>query len=284
MQDERNLLDFTFEWEGLRACPLCESRVMLPNGGVEWLNMQFWYVVCPACGLKFMNPRPTRDSYRLFYRDYFWQQKELNLGFRKEGQMWGLASYEGDDSRDWSREEGVEKIKVKQERRFTTISEALLSKITLGADTDVLEVGCGFGMTLQALQGRYGCRVHAIEPSEEAKRVIERDGSAAMLGSYAEELEDVGAKGLRFDAIIFSHSLENTVGPFEIVQHARDALKDGGVIYVQCANLQTFDQMNPYHPFIFSESVFLLLAERLGLRYERLSPPTDRMLTSLFLK
>tara|TARA_Y100000310_G_scaffold341747_1_gene441909 strand:+ start:7614 stop:8468 length:855 start_codon:yes stop_codon:yes gene_type:complete len=284
MPKKEKLLDFEFEWEGLTKCPLCSHGVMIPNGSVDWLEMQFWYVVCPKCGLKYMNPRPTQDSYQEFYKDLFWQQKVRNLGFIKHGQMWGVKQYKWDNQKKWNAKDGRKnKMEKLKSLRIETITKALNKKIKLDKNTKILEVGCGFPVTLDALHKNHGCNVYAIEPSEEAQDEIKKNKHITFLAPYGESLEKI-AKKQKFDAIIFSHSLENTSIPFDIMRYTRQALKKGGVVYVQCANLQTFDQMNPYHPYIFSESAFRYLGKLLKMKYERLSDGTDRMLTSLFIK
>jgi hypothetical protein len=65
---------------------------------------------------------------------------------------------------------------------------------------------------------------------------------------------------------------------------AKKALKKGGIIYVQCSNLLTYDQMNPYHPYIFSRSVFSYLEKKLKMKLSEHSLPIDRMLTVVFKK
>lgn len=285
MSKKEKLLDFEFEWEGLTECPLCSNSVMIPNGSVDWLKMQFWYVVCPKCGLKYMNPRPTQGSYQEFYKNLFWEQKVRNLGFIKHGQMWGIKQYKWDNQKKkWNAKEGrknkMEKLKA---LRVETITKALKEKIKLNENTEILEVGCGFPVTLNALHKNYKCKTYAIEPSAEAQDEIKKYKHIKFLAPYGEALEKIGKKQ-KFNVVIFSHSLENTSVPFDIMKYAKESLKKGGVIYVQCSNLQTFDQMNPYHPYIFSESAFRYLAKKLKMKYERLSKETDRMLTSLFIK
>jgi len=285
MKTDKELLNFNFEWEGLRECPLCRNIVMIPNGAVEWLGMRFWYVVCPTCGLKYMNPRPTQESYKKFYKDYFWQQKVRNIGFRQEGQMWGIKKYKWDNEKKWDPEEGVKnKMEKLKALRVDIVTKVLQSVVSLKKGTDILEVGCGFPVTLDAIHKKFRARVYAIEPSLEAQKSIKEFKHIKLLGSYGEELKRVMKSKLKFDAIIFSHSLENTSVPFDIMEYARNALKKKGVIYVQCANLQTFDQMNPYHPYIFSESAFAYLAKKLKMKFKRVSNPSDRMLTTLFIK
>ena len=154
--------------------------------------------------------------------------------------------------------------------------------IGLNENSRILEVGCGFGVTLDELYKQYHCKVYAIEPSEEAQKTIREFGTVELAGHFAEDLEDIGKNGVKFDAIIFSHALENTVDPLAVMRFADSCLNKGGIIYVQTPNLLVFDQMNPYHPFIFSHVSLQFLARKLGLSYKRISGPKDKMLTVIF--
>ena len=282
--DHKELMDFSFTYEALDACPLCACSVMLPNGKESWLSYEFLYVICPQCGLKFMNPRPTIDSYKDFYANYFWQQKIRNIGFVKKGQMWQKANRKWDTDGDWDPEEGKKnKMEKAKAIRFPVINETLSAHGPITKDTQMLEVGCGFAVALNEFQTQYGAQVHAIEPSVEAQEQIALFG-IPLVGQYAEDLEALSKEDKKYDRIIFSHSLENSVYPFKVMAWARDCLKDGGVIYVQCSNMYTYDQMNPYHPFIFSHNPFSVLAQKLGMAYKRFSDPADHMLTVTFTK
>lgn len=279
---EHDYSDVIFDFEALDACPFCEGRVMVPNGKIDWLGIDFWYVFCPQCGLKFMNPRPTRESYREFYKNMFWQQKIRNVGFHKEGQMWQSGTYKWDNEKKWNPKEGLEnRLEKHREQRAKTIIPVVHKYANLNKNSKVLEVGCGFGVTLNELHKQYLCKVYAIEPSDEAQKVIKEFG-IELVGNYAEELEDLVKKGRRFDAIIFSHALENTIDPLAVMRFAGSCLEKGRIIYVQTPNLLVFDQMNPYHPFIFSHSSLGFLAKKIGLSYQRVSDPKDKMLTSVF--
>ena len=280
MTGDEEIFEVAFDWEALDGCPLCRGSVMLPNGRVRWLEMDFWYVICPMCNLKFMNPRPTQLSYQRFYRPRFWQQKVRNMGFRQDGQMWNTKRYEWDDDRGWDPEHGRQTKTAKaRAMRAPVIIETLASYVPLDADTHVLEVGAGQGVVLEELHTRHGCDVYAIEPSTEARRVFEERGGITLLGDYGEELERIRREPPKFHAIVFSHSLENMSSPFDILRWAVECLQPRGVIYIQCANLLTFDQMNPYHPYIFCEPALRFAARELELTLDRRGDPTDRMLT-----
>lgn len=280
MSNTVDLEKLNFDYEALEQCPLCEGDRFVPNGRFTWLDVDFWYVVCMDCSLKFMNPRPTREAYKHFYENQFWQQKIRNKGYHKAGQAWQRGKYQWDNEEDWDPEFGRENLSEKLSRlRIDMITKALSEHVTLQEGTDILEVGCAFPVTLRSLRDNQKCSVYAIEPSEEARADIEKDGNIQLIGRYAEELEEMIASDRKFDAIIFSHILENTVDPFSIVQFAAKNLKEGGVIYMQTPNLLVNDQMNPYHPYIFNRKTVRMMAEKAGLGYVQKSPTIERMLS-----
>lgn len=277
---DQNLHRLEFDFEALDACPTCGCAAMVPNGRVEWLDVQFWYVVCPECGLKYMNPRPTLDSYREFYTKMFWQQKIRNIGFKQSGQTWSggksVFAEDGEWAPDLGRKNVIERAQTVRPR---DVIPALRSAVSLESSTRVLEVGAAYGVTLRKLMEEFGCRAFAIEPSADAEPVLAEAG-IEKVGNYAEDLETLAGAD-PFDAIVFSHVLENTVRPVDVLRYAKRCLAAGGAVYVQTPNMITFDQMNPYHPYVFAPGSLRRLASVAGLGYEQLSNPIDRMLTVL---
>ena len=280
----KELLNFSFDFELLEGCPLCGGTILIPNGKVDWLKMDFWYVVCGNCGLKFMNPRPTKESYKDFYKNLFWEQKVKNIGFHKTGQMWNTKQYKWDNEKKWDAKDGKKIILEKhRDLRLKIISNTLGDFIKLDKNTEILEVGAGFSSTLHDINKKFDSFVYAIEPSLDAQKTLTNLG-VSIIGNYAEDLEKLGKKKQKFDAIIFSHSLENTSYPLQIIKWAKKCLKKNGIIYVQCSNLLTFDQMNPYHPYIFSPHALTLLGKKAGLKPYRAGERLHRMLTMVFKK
>ncbi|OIO39176.1 MAG: hypothetical protein AUJ72_01245 [Candidatus Omnitrophica bacterium CG1_02_46_14] len=279
---ETDLDKVAFEFEALEACLFCGARALVPSGKISWLDNDFWYVVCPTCGLKFMNPRPTRESYQAFYANQFWQQKIRNKGFHQPGQAWNAGTYTYDNEEAWDPDEGRKnRMEKHREQRPKTIIPVIDAAIGLNEKKKVLEVGCGYGITLEVIHKEYKSQVYAIEPSTDAQAMIKKNEYIKLVGSYAEELEKIVKGDERYDAIIFSHVLENTTKPHQVIRWAKESLAKGGILYLQTPNLLVNDQMNPYHPFIFSDSSFRMLADKLHMRYERKSGLIDRMLIAI---
>ena len=283
--DDVNFKNVHFDFEALDACPICQGKIFVPNGRINWLDIDFWYVFCTKCGLKFMNPRPTLESYKDFYRDLFWQQKIRNVGFHQSGQAWHASKYKWDNEEEWDPDFGRKNLIEKTRAlRAETITTVLKENIKLDKETVILEVGSGYPVTLQSLRENFNCAVYAIEPSEDVHETVEKNSlPVKFIGNYAEDLKDVASQNIKFDAIIFSHVLENTTDPVSVITYAQKCLKPNGMVYIQTPNLLVNDQMNPYHPCIFFASSLSGVAERANLKYKQISKNIDRMLTAAFL-
>ncbi len=281
-EEINNLKNVSFDFEALDQCPFCQCKVMIPNGKIKWLEIDMWYVFCPSCGLKYMNPRPTLESYKDFYKNLFWQQKVRNIGSHFEGQMWQAKKYKWDNEEIWDPAEGIKNRMEKQrEQKTKDIIKSLSSNYSLSEKSLVLDVGCSFGVTLDEIYKKYGCQVYGIEPSDETQKEIIKFPEVKMIGHYAEELENIAKTDLKFDVIIFSHVLENTTSPIDVIKFAKNCLKQNGVIYIQTPNLLVFDQMNPYHPYIFSRNSLRVMAEKCQLEYKPISDLKNKMLEVL---
>ena len=221
-----------------------------------------------------MNPRPTEESYKIFYRDYFWEEAFTNQRFKKSKQKWNALKHPLDNNKIWSIDHGK---KILFKKLNNTRNELLLKSLgkikKLKKNSKILEVGAGIGTNLKILRDYFGSDVFAIEPSTEARKEIKKN-NIEVIGLYAKDLKNIKKN---FDIIIFSHSLENTINPEEILKYAKSLLKNGS-IYIQCSNLFLFDQMNPYHPFIFSYNSFKFLSKKLNMKLQLLSDPMSHML------
>ena len=283
---------FKFEWEFLNSCPICNHDIAIPNGKISYMSQDFWYVICPNCNTKYMNPRPTKSSYDDFYKNYFWEEVFSNNRFRIEGQIWNYEMKDleklyqwNNDEKDRNPEEGKKIMNDKLERlRVENIDNILSQSLDFSKKNRILEVGAGIGVTLNYLNKKYNCEVDAIEPSKEACKIMEQGGSIKVVANYAEEIEKISDILPKYDCIIFAHSLENTLNPKKNILDSIKSLTNEGIIYIQCSNLFTFDQMNPYHPFIFSFKSLDVLANTNELKIKKYGKTTDRMLNIVIRK
>jgi len=242
-----------FEFESVDNCMLCGSPEQHDVGGVSWLGIAFSYCYCKRCGLKFMRPRPTAESYQRFYRDHFWQQKMHAEGF---------TTAEGFDDTQLDQ---LDYRMSKYKSVYGRLTRHLQKIFPLGSEHRVLEVGCGFGFSLEWLNRDYGCEVFGIEPSEESRQRCVKAKAIHMLAGAAEEYFIDQVPKDRFDVVLFRHCLENIVDPRSILTGVRDVLAPGGIVLVYTPNIEYFNSMNPYHPYIYSPSTLKRLLGQAGL-------------------
>jgi SAM-dependent methyltransferase len=99
-----------------------------------------------------------------------------------------------------------------------------ISALPPGPPGDVLDVGCGSGAMLLALEGA-GWRGHGVELGEGAVRAAHAAGLARVRPG---DLLTAGYEEGSFDAVRFSHSLEHMRSPRAQLAEARRVLRPGG--------------------------------------------------------
>lgn len=175
--------------EPVTACLWCGS----PVGGDD--RRLRGRVACPSCGSQTTDPMPSAEE---------------------------LAAAYG----AWYRPE---------EGRFSGIGDSLLRRLRgrgaaridrISPDGPILDVGCGDGTLIEALQAR-GRRAIGLERESGREDVLDLD------------ISEVDGDG-EYAAVVFWHSLEHLGDPKGAVEHARRLLKPGGVAIVAVPNIASF--------------------------------------------
>ncbi len=97
---------------------------------------------------------------------------------------------------------------------------------------DVLEVGCGRGVTGELLQQRLGCRVTGVEMNPEVAKQAARHLDRVIVGDV-EALEIEG----RFDAVVATELFEHLCYPEAFLEKMRRLLRPGGRIVLSVPNV-----------------------------------------------
>ena len=257
-----------FEFQAVNECILCGSKVQHDAGGASWQGVAFSYCICSGCGLKYMRPRPTPESYQKFYRNEYWQQNMRAQGF--------ASVTEFNDA-------NVDQLELrmpKYKRAYEVVSGHLKEITNLDSNTRVLEIGCAFGFTLEWLNRDFGCQVFGVEPStESSKRCAE--GKVPIVAGTAEEFaamaENVKEED-KYDIIFIRHSLDCFAEPVGILSKIRGHLKDDGLFANYSVNVEYYDAMDPYHPYLYSPDTIKRLMALSGFevfRQEASASPTS---------
>jgi len=97
---------------------------------------------------------------------------------------------------------------------------------------DVLEIGCGRGVTGALLQERLGCRVTGVELNPEVARDAERRLHRVLVGNVEELTFDE-----RYDAVVATELFEHLNYPEAFLAKMREVVRPGGRIVLSVPNV-----------------------------------------------
>ena len=176
-------------------CNLCASKDAEPiarqNG--------FHVVQCCACGLVYVNPRPTSEDLVSLYADYH--------------------SRDGATEASWERLMG----------RIIRESEEVLRSSRNGSGRErLLDVGCGFGAFVAMMRER-GWDAEGVDPSPAVVAAALGKGRPVRLGTLEGVQDERGA----YDVVTMFYVLEHLPDPMGALRRVSDLLAPGGTILIR---------------------------------------------------
>ena len=115
---------------------------------------------------------------------------------------------------------------------FYTLALKLAESIGLQPETDVLDVGCGSGVSARALHDRFGCRVLGVDLSEKmvvVGRELCPEPDVCLVVGDGERLSDITA-GRQFDYVLYNVSIFVFPDVDRTFREASACLRPGGRI------------------------------------------------------
>jgi 2-polyprenyl-3-methyl-5-hydroxy-6-metoxy-1,4-benzoquinol methylase len=235
------------EW--LSNCNLCgESRFALFAQKRGTRTGQLFHIVrCGACSLTFVNPRLTEaENVALYDEAYF-----HGAGFDES------INYEQLDERTRRGENAgiITKIRTLHEK-----------------PTRVLDVGCGTGSLLRALEAAGGFDVWGLELSEyAASRARDTTHARVIVG----DVLTAALEGETFDVINATEVIEHLRDPLAFFRRVKSLLRPGGLFIYNTGNIEgayarALGAQWPYlhpegHLFYYSPSTLERYFHRAGL-------------------
>ena len=167
---------------------------------------------CIDCDLLYINPRPTEASQIKFF-----------------SQSKAMESYS----------ELVESTKVERaELIFKPLANKIFNQFGKQGG-NLLEVGCGAGLLLEALKMQNtSWQLEGIEPIERAVKICNDKGLNVFQGSFEELKGDQ-----KYDLIVFWAVFDHFFDPFSIIKKCYSLLKSGGSIIIGNINIDGFDSV-----------------------------------------
>jgi len=191
-------------------CLLCGgSRLLKDKYAARSLYLSELHGVtfCEDCGLRFLNPRPSREEYKLFYED--------NSG--------PLIDIYPIDKKYYADEDSLRAVEYKKKLKML---------MQLGVGKKLLEIGSCTGEFLNEAKNN-GFEVKGIEPSyENCKIAKDRYGIDLSQGNVEYQIFSENS----FDVIFCSHVFEHLLDPLKIARLIRKWLKDDGIVVIEVPN------------------------------------------------
>jgi SAM-dependent methyltransferase len=207
----------------------------------------FRFVRCTRCTLAYQNPRVALEHIGAYYDDQY-------IAHRRK-RDWGLLT------------PLFERAMNKLDADKDTIASRY---VTLGTDSQVLDVGCAVGTFLQRLHNRYGAHVAGVDFKDLTFAPPLRDVEFHCGLFYDAPLEDE-----RFDLVTMWHFLEHDYDPLRSLETARRVLRPEGRLVIEVPRLdsRTFRWFGdrwpglqaPQHTVLFDRDSLLRAVRKSGL-------------------
>lgn len=181
-----------------RPCPICghvDTRFFFERFGYTFLK-------CPGCELSFIHPVPTPEDLAPLYNQQGAPADGLRYPYNK----------------------------VEHRRKRAAVRAARFKKYFEGKDA--VDIGCGGGYMVDAMQNAGAKRAFGIDLDPEAMEFARKNHNPQAT-YYCETLEDFIKRGIKFD---FGHSSQviEHVGAFnEFVAGWAEVVKPGGYFFLK---------------------------------------------------
>ena len=231
-------------------CDLChsdQSEVVTRQRDLllEVTNDEFTIVKCCRCGLVYLNPRPSKELLSSYYPTVYYPpvQAKVRTQFQQQAKKvsaqikrWVLEDYYGypsNVSTGWSRI--VRRILLWPDKTLRELKGR--HPLPWRGEGKVLDVGCGVGGNLKALQDQ-GWEPYGIEISE----VAAAHARELVTGNiHTGTLESAPFPPQSFDLILMSHSLEHLPSPVEALRLVHRLLNGDGLLVVKVPNVDSLE-------------------------------------------
>jgi len=245
------------KWEYVK-CHICNKYVepeIIRLKGQALVDGQFGYsvhpVICPSCGLVYLNPRWSKKDYNIFYSYYYDPLYRLEI------------------KPDYGVEGVIKNMRVIYDRIKNHINKET---------KNILDVGCGSGYGLKYLQDKIPrSEIYGIESSPKCCDFLQSNKIGAKL--ITTDFDDDWTREYKnsMDLVILRHVIEHMLEPTETLKKLKNVLTKEGVIYFATPDmmhprikLRDYDNWWEYwfravHPYYYCKETMLKTLELSGL-------------------
>ena len=243
-------------------CPICGATLSVPlhrqvRDFEHGLPVLADFDSCPSCGLVAQVPAPTAGALAGYYpKDY--RPHAAAAGASTGGSL-------------------IARLKAVQ----ASLQLGRLAKFLPDRDQPILELGCGGGHFLRALERRGHTDLTGIDRTPELGRAFE----GTRIRYRALDLDRSLDLGGPYAAIAMNYVIEHFVDPESVLRACRDALAPGGRVLLLTPNSRSLSHRvfgrywsglhAPRHTQLFNPENLRLLAQKIGFGQLTVVPSTD---------
>lgn len=261
-------------------CPAClksESKVLWYES-VANDSKNYSFVKCSYCGLHYVFPIPDASILSLLYCEYSVHQysdeklKKAYPALKTIIARWRFTVENHRSLVNWLKKNVAVASEIVSGRR---VSFTLGLPLSLSAESNILDVGCGNGNWLLHMQKQGYGNLYGQDVFGSACKRLESFGIPVS----TKELCSVGFPTGKFDLVRMEHVLEHVTNPFEYLTEIKRILKPGGRLVVTVPAIESLSYKLsgrcwaaldfPRHLFHFSLDSIKHLASRAGLSLNR---------------
>lgn len=267
--------------ETVSSCPVCNciSRTPVHQGLRDRIFFSApgeWNLYrCNSCGSGYLDPRPTRETIGLAYRNYFTHTKPRG-GFTISSKPFYRIFANG--YRNWrygtkavpSSWIGV-LVKAIQPAGRAKIKAEMRHLPPPWRGARLLDLGCGNGQFLEWARDM-GWQVFGADPDPHAVAIAMGHGIDVRVGG----IEQFDEEEPQFDVITLSHVIEHLHDPIAELKSVHRLLKPNGTIWIDTPNLDSIGHADfgsswrglepPRHLVLFTRRSLQFALENTGFR------------------
>lgn len=225
-------------------CPLCESKNLIYYDNIKYKEKVIAYNRCKKCNLIFMNPMPSQNWYNSFYASEFWEDKSK----RQAGTEVHYNLKQLKKQLNWA-------------DKFISFIDKHVSELKEGSV--ILEVGCAYGLIVQALASHFHGIALGVEPSHAACEFATTYTDVKIVAQNMDQLNE-WRPNQPVDMILFSHVLENIVNLDIAFSTIRRILSQNGLLLIDTINMIYQEAISIFHPYSFCEKSLSILCKKYG--------------------
>lgn len=231
-------------------CTVCgsEKTELIENKG--YLGYKIFVSICPNCGLVYLNPRWTKQKYNDFYSNFYSKVFKPNHSTKTDKE--------------------IEKVRY---QNVKIIIERVKQYLPHDFNS-LLDIGAGNGSYLEYFKSIFpNISLFAIESSKTFIKLLKDSVKATLISNDFDSIWHTQTDQT-FDFIIFRQTLEHSLDPISILKKIQNKLSKTGMAYISVPNMMSPKMQGPLdnywyrvvHTYYFSESTFLSLTAKAGLR------------------